>query len=368
VIDRLRAWNASLDEAVDTRAIALLRLGVAPLVVIHLWPFFGEPSTPHVLLPYASWYPVPSPGLHRVILWAIVAAAVATSLGLVTRIAAWATVAGVAYNLFLSETYFHHNRAFLLILLIGVAILPTGGRLSVDRLLGTPRRWSIGGGRRLALTVLRMEVALVYLASGTSKLLDPDWWGGTVTLIRVQRYAADLASRGLPGWVLRLLSSAEFHRWAAKGIILTELFIGLGLLWRRSRLAAVWTAILFHLAIELTASVQVFSLAGVCALVIWVTPSSRDRVLHLGGTGSRMAARLVAALDWTGRFVIERTDDPGWTVIERDGAVRTRGAKWFVASRLPIAFPVAALALPWLPRPAYPGAVGAPDSDMEVLP
>lgn len=367
MIARLRRWNAALDEAIDARALALARMAVAPLVVLHLQPSFAEAAANRFNLPYASWYPIASPGLHRAILWATVAAAVATSLGLCTRLAAWATALGVGYNLFLSQTYFHHNRAFLLILLVGVAVLPTGARLSLDRRLGTPTAISIGGGRRLALTVLRVEVALVYLASGTSKLLDPDWWGGTVTLIRVERYASDLISRGVPQGVVDLLTSPGFHQWAAKAVVLTELFIGAGLLWRRSRLGAVWTAVAFHTAIQLTADVQVFSVAAICALVIWVTPQSRDRILRLGSDARAATVALIHALDWTGRFTVGRHAKPGWEVVDRDGSVlRAARARWFVLSRLPITFLFTAPALLRPIRRAYAEGVGARDSGAEV--
>ena len=90
----------------------------------------------------------------------------------------------------------------------------------MDRRLHTPRWISQGGGRRLALTVLRAEIALVYLASGFSKLIDSDWWGGTVTRLRIVANLEHLQS--LPDAVVDLLLDPGFHTWAAKVTILTE--------------------------------------------------------------------------------------------------------------------------------------------------
>ena len=59
----------------------------------------------------------------------------------------------------------------------------------------------------------------------------------------------------------------------------TELFIAFGLWWRATRYAAVWIAVCFHVAIQVSASVEVFSYLGIAALVIWAVPSTRDRVL-----------------------------------------------------------------------------------------
>ena len=88
----------------------------------------------------------------------------------------------------------------------------------------------------------------------------------------------------------------------------TELFIGIGLWFGRTRLAAVWVAIVFHLLIEVSASVEVFSFVAIAALAIWVTPSTRDRIVRVGGDAatSRVVIALVRAGDWFGRFEVVR--------------------------------------------------------------
>jgi hypothetical protein len=199
--------------------------------------------------------------------------------------------------------------------------------------LGTPRILALGRGRRLALVVLRVEIALVYLASGFSKLLDPDWWGGTVTRLRVVAGADRVGA--MPDEILDLLLDPGFHAWAAKAIVLTEIGIGAGLLWHRSRLGAVWVAIGFHLAIQATAAVQIFSWAGLAALVVWVTPRSHDREIALP-KGWQVA--MVRGLDWTGRFVVTQRRG-ATTVTDRDGTVlRGARARRFAATRLPLTF------------------------------
>jgi hypothetical protein len=56
--------------------------------------------------------------------------------------------------------------------------------------------------------------------------------------------------------------------------VLTELAIGLGLVFRRTRLGALWLEVGFHVAIEIIFSVQVFSYAALAAMVVWITPSA----------------------------------------------------------------------------------------------
>ena len=36
---RLRAWNMTLDDSVDVRALAVLRIAIGPVVLLHLRPF-----------------------------------------------------------------------------------------------------------------------------------------------------------------------------------------------------------------------------------------------------------------------------------------------------------------------------------------
>ena len=110
----------------------------------------------------------------------------------------------------------------------------------------------------------------------------------------------------LPDWVIAVLADRSFHTFATKVIIATELFIAFGLWWRRSRYAAVWIAICFHLAIEVSARVEVFSYLAVAALVIWAVPSTRDRVLVVDYSVGRHRTLVTATrwLDWLARFRI----------------------------------------------------------------
>ena len=157
------------------------------------------------------------------------------------------------------------------------------------------------------LWLLRFEAATVYAASGMSKLLDPDWFSGTVTWQRVVLVRDRVDASVLPSWAVDVLTNRSFHTVAAKLIIATELFIAAGLWSRRTRYAAVWVAICFHVAIELSAEVQVFSFLAIAALVIWAVPSTRDRVLLLDpdSPAQRRFATVVGGLDWLARFRIE---------------------------------------------------------------
>jgi vitamin K-dependent gamma-carboxylase-like protein len=345
----LDRWAEVYGRVGDLRAVAVLRVVLGPVVLLHLWPFLqdardGVSYDDHFWHPYASWMPQPSAGLWQAMLWAGVGAAVLMSLGLLTRLATATAFAVVAGNLLLSTTHFGHNRTFLAILLGGMALLPVGHQLSVDAW------WRRNRGRAYAtavsplwpLMLLRVQVSLVYLASGTSKLIDPDWFGGLVLWDRVVRNQHHLEPTPLPGWSIDLLTWRPLFYVVAPVVVLSELFVGLGLWGRRTRLAALWVAVLFHVSIEVTASVEVFSLAGIAALAIWVTPVTRDRTLVVP-YGARVLPTIVRALDWFARFRIVEAEPDQRTVavVDRDGTTLTgRAAGCLVLSRLPLTFPL----------------------------
>jgi hypothetical protein len=352
-----------LGRAVSMRALALLRVLAGPVVLLHLRPFLADAWDGRIYRdafyePYAAWYPELPRAVYVGLLWLAAVAAVAMSLGFVCRLATATTFAIVAYNLFLSTTHFHNNRAYLVIVLGLLAVAPCGRELSLDAWLRRRRGRPALDPRAPAwpLWLLRFECAAIYGASGMSKLLDPDWFGGTVSWQRVVQARDQLDAWPLPGWAMSVLTDRGVHTGAAKIIVLTELFIAVGLWWRGTRYAAVWVAVVFHVTIEASASVQVFSLLGIAVLVIWAVPSTRDRLLRIDPTDARQRrwCALVRGLDWLARFRVEPAA-PGsrLEIVDRDGTA-THGAPALALalSRLPLTawFALPALLLPAVRR------------------
>jgi uncharacterized membrane protein YphA (DoxX/SURF4 family) len=362
---RLRGLVAGFDDllgrAVSMRSLALLRVLAGPVVLLHLRPFLVDAWDGRIYRdafyePYSALYPEVPDAVYVGLLSLAAVAAVAMSLGFLTRLATATTFVIVAYNLFLSTTHFHNNRAYLLIVLGLLALAPCGRELSLDawirRRRGRPPldTWVPGW----PLWLLRFECAAIYGASGLSKLVDPDWFGGTVTWQRVVRARDQLDA--LPDWTVSLLTDRSFHTGAAKFIVLTELFIAAGLWWRGTRYAAVWVAVAFHVAIEASASVQVFSYLAIAVLVIWAVPSTRDRVLRIdpAAPSHRRLGAAVRALDWLARFRIEPAP-PGTRLeaVDRDGTtIGGAPAVVFALSRLPLTawFTLPALLVPAVRR------------------
>ncbi len=359
-----------LGRPVSMRALALLRVLVGPVVLLHLWPFLSDALDGRVYSdafyePYAGWYPEVPESVYVGLLWLAAAATVAMSLGVLTRLATATTFAIVAYNVFLSTTHFHNNRAYLLIVLGLLAVAPCGRELSVDAWLRRRRGLPALDLSAPAwpLWLLRFECAAVYGASGLSKLVDPDWFGGTVTWQRVVQARAQLEGWPLPDWAVSVLTDRSFHTGAAKVIVLTELFIAAGLWWRGTRYAAVWVAVAFHVVIDLSAAVQVFSYLAIAALVIWAVPSTRDRVLRIDVARHRRWSAVLRGLDWLARFRVEPAPAGSrLEVVDRDGATLHGAAAVALAlSRMPLTawFALPALLLPDVRRARRAAAVAA---------
>ena len=257
---------AFLDEPVAMRPLAWLRVPVGLIAAYYLQEVFRDGlagRTYHDVFhrPYLPWLPALPPALFTVVMGVGVVAALAMAVGLWPRVTTKVTLAVVVYHLLLSATHVHHNRTYLAIVLGVLAVAPY-------RADAVAPAWP--------LWLLRVECSVVYAASGVSKLLDPDWVGGTVTWLRVVHQEGQVRASVLPGWVVDLVLDRGAHRWFAPGIVATELAIALGPWFRRTRPWALGLAVLFHVLIELTSRVETFSyLALSVILLIWLPQVER---------------------------------------------------------------------------------------------
>jgi len=351
--------TAFFDARGSLRGVALLRIALGPLVIYSLWPYLREVAAgswygARYHAPYIASLPTLPAALWHALIVVGAVAGVCIALGLYARTACVTAALVIGGNMLLSETHYHHNRAVLTLVLALCALCGPGRELSLDawraRRRGHPLDTS---GLLWPLWLLRFELASTYLASGTSKLLDPDWRGGVVTWDRVLQGRPLMDRSPLPTAFIELISREDVHWFFGKSAIALELFVGLGLWSRRTRLAAIWFAVMFHVMVEISARVQVFSYLCLAALAIWAVPSVGDRRIAYRA-GTPRAARLVALvgrLDWLGRFQIAPSSarsTAALTLTERDGAVFEGGAalrRTFM--RLPLTFwPFALLSLP----------------------
>ena len=205
----MNRFDELLARPVGTRSIAVVRILVGLIAFVHLHPIaldglrgatfhdrFHEPF----LDPLFDAIPMLGPTPFTALMVAGAVGALAMSVGAATKAASVVTTTSVGYHLLVSTTHLHNNRAYLFAVLLGVSLAPAGRSWSIDRwwrarrgldpLPETMAGWP--------LWLLRFESSLVYGASGFSKLVDPDWFGGTVTWGRVVTQEAMLRASILP--------------------------------------------------------------------------------------------------------------------------------------------------------------------------
>lgn len=267
----------------DLKWLGLTRLLFGAIVIVHLQPALTAETTPLERFhePWWGWLPIPSETAYRGLVWLGVAAGVAMILGVVSKLATITATSVVTYLLVIDLNAFRHNRAFLVWILFGLALARTDMSWSLRslwrRIHGRPTQTV---GYTWPVTLMRIVVSSVYLTSATTKLIQPDWAGGRVLWDRVNRYQDKIPAL-FDGAVHDILTDRWFHMLLAPAAIATELFIGLGLWFVRTRPYAIAIAIAFHVSIELTASVQTFSYSAIAALTIWLVDNhpAEERVV-----------------------------------------------------------------------------------------
>ena len=344
----LRRWR---DEVGDVYVLGLVRVALGVLLcanalraVIDLRRcFFGDvfhwPMLPGAL--------VPSYSVYTVIVAAQILLSVLVVAGHLARPALLASALLGTYVLLCDRLQFHHNRWALFCYAALLALAPCDRSLYVA---GPPASTRLGP--LWAARLAQLQVSLVYIASGGSKLLDPDWRGGRVIAERFHLYGYQALAAGVPTAVVEWLSRTDTSSALAKVAIVTELSIAVGLWSSRARVFSLWVGVWFHFVIEATSRVEGFTWLTLAVYALFVTPDVRARKLFFDGSRprGRVLSRLVGWLDWFSRFEIRPWAADGVrrghsiVVVRRDGSHATGvRALAMVARCVPLLFPLWAL-------------------------
>jgi hypothetical protein len=245
----------------------------------------------HLTDPAAIW------AVHLTILVAILLFTVGFCTR-VTTVLAW--LGAMSYVQRAPTTLFGMD-TMMMILLVYLKIGPSGAALSVDHWLKRRREQKRLGldrlpalppgptvGANLALRLIQVHFCIIYLASGSSKLLGSSWWGGTAPNFVLLNYEFTPFNVRYYYWTLFFLSQ---HRWmwelmTSVGVIFT-LVVEIGfpfLVWNRAtRWLCVCGSVMLHTAIGLTMGLTSFSLMMLAMLLAFVPPEAVRQLL--GGLG-----------------------------------------------------------------------------------
>jgi hypothetical protein len=342
--DAVRRWR---DELGDTYALGAVRVVLGLLLFVNALRaarelqggYFGDvfhwPMLPEGLVPGRTVY--------AVLVIAQVLLAVLVVAGQRARTALLASAVLGTYVLLCDRLQFHHNRWALFCYSALLSLAPCDRSFHVGAPVGT--RVAPLWAARLA----QLQVSLVYVASGGSKLLDADWRGGQVLLERFRLYGESAIASGVPRSIVDLMSQPGATSALAKIAIATELFLAVGLWSRRTRIFALWWGVWFHLVIEATSRVEGFTWLTLGVYALFVTPAVRERKLFFDGSRAkgRWAARAVTLLDWLARFEVKPWAPDAVrrghavVVVRRDGTHATGvRALAMVARCTPLLFPL----------------------------
>lgn len=360
-----QAFRHFFEEERDAFVLGLLRLAISALLFFnglrlvlelrhggYFADYFHMPLLPE------TW--LPSRPVYGLLLGVQALATLFAFVGVWPREALLGAASLGLYLLLCDRLQYHNNRYALLLLGFLLAFTPC------DRsfLLIRGRRRTLPRELRLAPTFARrlfqVQVSLVYLGSAAGKLLDADWRGGQVLLLRFARAPEIWAQHGLPlpAWAIAIVSSAWFASLAASVAITSEWFISLGIWFSPLRRLALWLGVVFHLSIELSANVELFSWLMVASYLAFVVPEVRERRFEFlpGNVRAERLLRFLTLFDWCARFerqplppaAAATSAGPAFYVTNRAGQ-RASGARGllYLAEAVPVLFPF------WLPMALY---------------
>jgi hypothetical protein len=354
----LRRWQTELG---DAYVVSLVRVLLGLMLT---WSAFrdavelggGAYSGDAFRLPIVPDTLVPSLGI------ALGLVAVEAVLGLLViagRGARGALFASGVVGLFLlccDRLRYHNNRYALLLFAFLLAFAPCDRAFVLGRNSATATRQGALWAQRLA----QLQLAIIYLASGGSKLLDADWRSGLVIGDRLARSTSLAVSKGVPIELMHVLSGPRLAEGLSKIAIATELFLAVALFVPRARFFALWWGVMFHLTIEVTSKVELFTWLTLSMYALFARPALGERSLLCDESSAlgRFVMRAVLRLDWLRRFEVRAggrsTDGRAFVVVLRDGSQATGlVAAANLARALPLLFPLSVpLFLVALPRRA----------------
>ena len=287
---------------------------------------------------------VPSARLYAVLLALRVCVAVMVMFSIWARPGLAVSALLGLWMLLCDRLQFHHNRYSLDCYALLLALTPCDRSWRVtESAVPEPRT-----GPFWAVRLCQLQVSIVYLASGGSKLLDPDWRSGVVLADRIVRHAHLAVAAGVPRSVVDALARADASSALAKLAIMSELVICVGLWLRPTRVVVLWWGLWFHVTIQLTTNVETFTVLTLAMYGAFATPDFHARKLRYDPSRfwGKTAGVLVPLLDWLGRFEVkawEPDDQPGHSlvVVRRDGE-RVTGIRAFamITRCTPLLFPL----------------------------
>jgi hypothetical protein len=346
-----RALATWATEVGDTHVLGVVRVALGGLLFVHALTAAKDLLTIgytgaafHMALVPESL--VPGPGVYTALVAARVLLAVLVTVGYQARPALMASALLCLVPLLVDRVGYHHNRYALACFALLLSLAPCDRAWIITGPSTTPLSRA---GELWAARLAQLQLSIIYLSSSLSKLADPDWRGGRALGDRITRYAYLAIEGGVPHQVVDVISRPAMTGALSKLAIATELLLAVSLWPRRTRIYALWWGVMFHLTIEVTCKVEIFTWLTLAIYALFATPDVGARKIYFDRSrvGGVLLAFAVSMLDWLARFEVRPWEPDALrrghalVVIRRDGS-RATGirALAMVARCVPALFPL----------------------------
>ncbi|MET0592366.1 MAG: HTTM domain-containing protein, partial [Polyangiaceae bacterium] len=227
----VRRW---VTEEGDTYVASLVRVLIGGLLLYtalrETWRGLQNEHFAYVFhLPLVPESVVPGAGVW----WAIVVSQIflagLVAIGRFARPALFLSALLGVYVLSCDRLGYHNNRYALCLFAFLLAFAPCD-RAFVLRAKGrAPLSAEDRRGPLWAVRLVQLQMSIIYVASGGSKLLDADWRDGLVLGDRLTRATSMAVAKGVPAWLMEFLADPALSSGLAKLAIATELALAVTL-------------------------------------------------------------------------------------------------------------------------------------------
>jgi hypothetical protein len=208
--------------------------------------------------------------------------------------------------------WFHHYRHTMAAFSMLLALSPC------DRHMVLLRPADAAPGPVWARSAIKVQVSLMYLASGGSKLFDPEWRGGQMMHEMIRAFSRTMRERGVPEALVHAMQTPLGGSLLAKGAIGTELALAALLWWPRTRKLAMWIGLVFHVSISQLTPVRLFTIEMLLVYLLFSMPDAGGRTIRYDPK-EHAFVNVVEGLDWLRRFTFEKKSGASFALIDRDG-------------------------------------------------
>ncbi len=267
-----------LFEPVDAHPLALFRIVFGLCLCLESWGAVATGWVREVYLEPQLHFPfieglAPLPGQGMTILYLVVgAASLMLALGLFFRVVTPIAAVGITYGFLLEKTAYINHHYLCAMLAWMLLVIPAHRVFSLDarraRAAGTPLPVTAPAW---TLWLLRFQIGVVYFFGGIAKC-NPDWIAGQPPGM----WMAVRADWPIVGSIFATAAAPWVMVW---GGLVFDLLVVPALLWRRTRVAALVAACVFHAFNQVIFQVGIFSFISIAMTLLFFPPETIARVI-----------------------------------------------------------------------------------------